>query len=522
VRYEYSGQPINLLNQETTARESNPSTAIWNTALPLADRVYPAYPAPSKNFAPRIGLAWPPESKGGFMSKLLGKDATVIRAGFSIGYDPAFYNLFLNGATAAPVVFAYSLNYLQGSYPPMPSNLTGANLQTLYAPPPGVDPRTLSQTLFGSNWLSPYAESYKFGIQRRFGNSTGLEIRYVGTEGVHQFETRNGNPLVAPYIADGFAGVLPSGVTAGVNTSCSGCNGRENASYSTIRLRDNSGHSSYNGLQTAYTVRDLAHQLTGSVAFTWSKTMDNISEVYSNNAFGAVVQAQDPWNTNSGERALSNNNVPEALSINLSWNMPWLKGTTNWYNRVAGGWTIGAFEIWQAGRPMQPLQANTAANPLEDAASTSLIGGSDALRPFLANPSAPLGTVGEFMPNGTLVNLANTSQQVAFNSVHWIYNNLAADQYFGTPFGVARNILQGPPLQQLNLSIYKNFGVTERIKLQIRAEATNAFNHVSYQIPNLNADSGTATTFMNSTYVENTVSSQEPPRIIRLGVRIIF
>jgi outer membrane receptor protein involved in Fe transport len=523
VRYEYSGQPINLLNQETTARETNPATAIWNTSLPLADRVYPSYPAPSKNLAPRIGFAWSPDFKDGFLGKLVGgQDSTVVRGGFSMAYDPAFYNLFLNAATAAPVVFAYSLNYLQGSYPAMPANITGASLQTLYAPPPGVDPRTLSQTLFAPNFLAPYSESYTLGIQRRYGNSMGLEVRYVGTEGVHEFATRNGNPLVAPYVQDGFANVLPAGVTPGVNTSCSGCNGRANANYSTIRLRDNSAHSSYNGLQVAYTIHNLASQLTSSFAFTWSKTMDNISEVYSNNAFGAIVTAQNPFNPDSGERALSNNNVPEALTINLSWNMPWLKGTTKWYNRVGGGWTIGAFEIYQAGRPMQPLQANTAANPLEDAAATSLIGGSDALRPFLANPQAPIRTVGEFLPNGTLVNLANTSQAVSFSSVHWIYNTLAADQYFGTPFGIGRNILQGPPTQQLNLSIYKNIAISERVRLQIRAEATNAFNHVSYQIPNLNVDSGTATTFMNSTYVENTVGSSVPPRIIKLGVKMIF
>jgi outer membrane receptor protein involved in Fe transport len=522
VRYEYSGQPINLLNQETVGRESNPATAIWDTALPLADRVYPSYPAPSKNVAPRIGFAWSPESKGGFMSKLLGQDATVIRGGFSMAYDPAFYNLFLNAATAAPVVFAYSLNYATGTYPGMPSNITGASLQSLYAPPPGVDPRTLSQSLFAPNFLSPYSESYTLGIQRMVGSKMGLEVRYVGTEGVHQFATRNGNPLVLPYVQNGFSKVLPPGVVPELNPSCSACNGRVNANYSTIRLRDNSAHSSYNGLQLAYTIHDLGHQLSSSVAFTWSKAMDNISEVYANTNFGAVVQAQDPFNTNGGERALSNNNVPEALTVNLSWNLPWLKGTSHWYDRVGGGWTIGAFEIYQAGRPMQPLQTNTAANPLEDAAATSLIGLPDALRPFLANPKAPLGTVGEFMPNGSLVNLANPSQPVAFSSVHWIYNTLAADQYFGTPFGIARNILQGPPLQQLNLSIYKNFAVTERIRLQIRAEATNAFNHVSYQIPNLYVDSGTATTFMNSTYVENTVGGPVPPRIIKLGARIIF
>jgi fibronectin type 3 domain-containing protein len=74
----------------------------------------------------------------------------------------------------------------------------------------------------------------------------------------------------------------------------------------------------------------------------------------------------------------------------------------------------------------------------------------------------------------------------------------------------------------LNLSIYKNFAITERSKIQIRAEATNALNHVSYQAPNATVDSGTATTFMNSTYVENSVGGNYTPRIIKLGARIIF
>jgi len=521
IRYEYSGQPINLLNQETVPRESNPATAIWNTSLPLTDRVYPSYPAPSKNFAPRIGLAWTPQHNGGFIGKLLGQQATVVRAGFAIAYDPAFYNLFLNAATAAPVVFAYTLNYSNGSYPPMPSDITGANLQKLYAPPPGVDPRTLNQTLFAPNFLNPYSESYTFGIQRMIGSHMGLEMRYVGTQAVHQFATRNGNPYIAGFANNGFANVLPSGVTPGVNTSCSTCNGRENPNYAVIRLRDNSAHASYNGLQLAYTIRDLANQLTMSTAFTWSKAMDNISEVYTFTSSGSIVLAQDPFNTNSGERALSNNDIPLALSVNLSWTMPWLKGTSHWYDRVAGGWTIGAFEVAQSGRPMTVLQQSLTVNPLEDAAAVAFVGGSSELRPFLSNPSAPLGTVGEYMPNGTLVNLANTSQQVSPSSVHWIYNTLAADQHFGTPFGVARNTLTGPMLQYLNLSIYKNFSVTERWKLQLRAEATNALNHVNYPIPNLNVDSGTATTFLNPTYGEES-ASLAPPRILRLGARIIF
>lgn len=515
LRYEYSGQPINILNQETTARESSSSTAIWNTALPLADRTYPKLPAPSKNFAPRIGLAWTPQHSDGFFGKLLGQNATVIRSGFSIAYDPAFYNLFLNAATAAPVVFAYSLS---GNFPPMPANIVGANLQSIYAPPAGVDPRTLSQTLFAGGFEDPYSESYTLGIQRMFGAHMGLEVRYVGTEGVHLFATRDGNPYVSGFLSNGFADVLPPGVTPAVNTTCSACNGRLNPNYGVIRLRDNSGHSSYNGLQMAYTIRDLFNQLTMSTSFTWSKTMDNISEVYSFTGSGSVVLAQDPFNTGAGERGLSNNNVPEALTISASWTMPWLKGSSHWYNRVAGGWTIGAFEVAQAGRPLTPIQNNLNVNTNEDSADDSFIGGGASLRPFLANSSASINSVGEFL-NGTLVNLNNTSQAVSLSSVHWIYNNTAADKYFGTPFGVGRNVMTGPMLQQLNLSIYKDFAVTERLRFQIRAEATNAFNHVNYPNPTTAVD---VSTFMNVTAGEAGVTTTAPPRIFRLGAKIIF
>jgi len=522
LRYEYSGQPINLLNQETVARENNAQTAIWNSALPLTARTYPSYPAPSKDFAPRIGMAWTPSSSGsGFLSRLLGNRATVLRAGFAIAWDPAFYNLFLNGATAAPVVFAYTLNYNTGSYPPMPSDITGANLQKLYSPPAGVDPRTLAQTLFASNFKNPYSESYTFGIQRQFGSRTGIEIRYVGTQGVDQFATRNGNPYVAGFVNNGFANVLPAGVAPGTNPNCAACNGRVNPAYNVIRLRDNSAHSSYNGLQTAYTIRNLANQLTLTSAFTWSKTMDNISEVYTFTGSGSIVLAQDPFNVGSGERGLSNNNVPLAFSLTATWNLPWLKGTSHWYERTFGGWTISAFEVAQAGRPMTVLQANTNLNVMEDAAAVALVGGSAELRPFLASPGAPLGSVGEFL-NGALVNFANPSQQASFSSVHWIVNNLAADKYFGTPFGVPRNTLTGPMLQQLNLAIYKSFAVRENLHLQIRAEAINAFNHVNHPLPNLNVDVGTATTFLNPTYQEASAFGNTPPRIIRLGARIVF
>src|SRR5262249_54440958 len=101
VRYENTGQPVNTLNQLTTRREQDPNTAIWRQNLPLNVRTVPNVPTDTNNIAPRIGFAYTPR----FWKGLLGEDATVVRGGYSIAYDPGFYNILLNVSTSTPTVF---------------------------------------------------------------------------------------------------------------------------------------------------------------------------------------------------------------------------------------------------------------------------------------------------------------------------------------------------------------------------------------------------------------------------------
>jgi len=518
LRYEYSGQPINLLNRYTVARESNPATAIWDTTLPLDQRTYPVVPASYLNFAPRVGFAWSPSKRDGFLGQLLGQDQTVVRGGFAISYDPSFYNLMLNAQTNSPVVYAYTLS----SGVAEPSNITGANLQTLFAPPKGADPRTLNQTLFSKNFKSPYSESFSLGIQRRIGSNMGFEVRVVRTRAVAQFASRDGNPRIDTYINNGFASVVPAGVSPTTSSTCSICNGRIVPNFGNIRIRDNSGQSSYNGLQTTYNVRNLYNQLSLGASYTWSKTMDNVSEAYSfNTTSGSILLAQDPFNVTSGEKARSNNNIPQAFSLNLTWQTPWLRNSHSWYGRLAGGWSVGMFDVWQSGRPFTISQQSTTANVLSDSTFNGAFAGYDTVRPFLSNPNAPANTVGQFNSAGQLV-LYGTSTVVAPSAVHFIYNNLAADKAFGTPFGIGRNTQTGPRYQRADLSIYKTFSITERLKLQIRGEAQNAFNHTTLPIPSPYPEQPT---FLNITAGENTGSGSSltaGPRIIRLGAKITF
>jgi hypothetical protein len=408
----------------------------------------------------------------------------------------------------------------------MQSDISGGTLAQVFTPPTGTDPRTLNQTLFGGNFHHPYSLSFSLGLQRRVGNNMGLEIRYVRTRAIGQFATRNGNPYISGYLNNGFAAVVPSGLTPTTSSTCLNCNGRIVPRYSTLRIRDNSGSSTYDGLQTRYDVRNLAHQLTVGASYTFSKTIDNVSEVFDFstgiNSAGSIVLAQNPFDVVKGERGLSNNHVPHALGFDATWDIPGWRNSSKWYGRIVGGWSLGVFEVWQAGRPMTVYQG-ICCNTISDTATNNFIQGYDTARPFLANPKAPLQSVGFFNSSGALVSYTNRSQAVQFSDVHWIYNNLDADKALGSPFGVSRNSQTGPRYQRADISLFKAFSVTERLKLSLRMDARNIFNHVAYPLPNLQIDSGTATTFLDPTWGDlSATNSNRVPRIIQLGARVSF
>ena len=75
VRYEYTGQPINILNQISTERETNPATAFYNPALPLSVRTVPTVKADKNNSLPHASAL----HTRLISDEILGEDATVIR-----------------------------------------------------------------------------------------------------------------------------------------------------------------------------------------------------------------------------------------------------------------------------------------------------------------------------------------------------------------------------------------------------------------------------------------------------------
>ena len=145
-------------------------------------------PVDKNNWAPRLGFAWSPRTgNGGFSRLLFGEnDATVLRGGFSIAYEPAFYNILLNVSTSAPTVFLNQINNrlddpataineaIAAPTFRLPSNPTGDVVRSAlgsFLQRNTFDPRLLAQTTVGDDFHAPYSRHPTASQQKQRGGS---------------------------------------------------------------------------------------------------------------------------------------------------------------------------------------------------------------------------------------------------------------------------------------------------------------------------------------------------------------
>jgi len=566
VRYEYTGQPVNQLNELTVARESDPATAFYRQSLPIEARTFPRVKADKNNFAPRLGFAWSPDSGGGFLKTLLGQNsATVIRGGFSMAYDPAFYNIFLNISSSAPAVFLDTIAGTAASPAPgLPSNPIGSAVRTAAAARlrrNTFDPRLLVQTTIGSDFRSPYSLQYSFGIQRQINSSNVFEIRYVGNRGRGLFQTVNRNPnyanLYNGFSAGGFnfpsfRSLLGDAPPPQVCTNDpatpdneGACNGRLLPGRGLIRSRENTANSQYDSLQSRYNGRFLNKDLNFGASYTFSKALDNASEIFS---FGESAISQNVFDIEGGERSFSGFDRRHAFSMNFIYQVPVYKSQNGFLGKLLGGFQINGTYNLASGRRYTPSQFfNTFIPSYQDQGFGNTFLGFDNLRPFLGNRDADIRLIGITSIDAQLAGLtANTSPTgfyslnefnttgnavpVTPNDVRFIFNGPGAALRFGTPFGnTPRNSVLGPTLNQMNLGVFKTTNITEKVKIQLRAEAFNVLNHPNSGF-GVAAESSLPDIFLEDAGIRGTPGTgfadkretELSSRRVQFGLRIIF
>ena len=585
LTWSYYGQPENLFHDLTVARETNPATAFWRPDIPLQFRTSPELSAVKNSFGPSIGFAYSPQWGG----SITGHGKTVIRGGYRLLYDPPFYNIYLNIANSAPVVFLQSF---QGSTltPNMilPSQPFGPNVRAEVANQlqTGVfDPRTNVETNVANNFGPDRVHTWNLGIERELSKNSAVEVRYVGNHATDLFQTVNGNPIVDSSIPGGQsfpvgpnpfapAGVQPctsSSILLGPGQTLNPALGRVNCDAGILLTRNNGGFSNYNGVQAEFRANNLFKQLTMRLGYTYSRNLDNVSEIFS--TFGAgnsLAFAQNPFNNGSGEYSFSGLDIPHQVSLLFTEEVPFLKEQHGVVGHILGGWSLSGNYVWASGQRYTPVQFGAEAAVSQAIQGTDPydinwilnVAGTDLARPFVGSLNAPASTVGIFAgdacnffasdPTAAACSLAPTTlislnaangsgagvgldannnpiPAVTVNSdqVRYILNGLTAQTVFGTPFGARRNLSQDAPFNVFNAALFKNIKVTEHASFEFRATLLNALNHASFRsIDPVLEDAGVTpapfTGFGDPSVTDDAPGGALGNRIIKVGLTFRF
>ena len=271
LRYEYMSVPVGERSQKLNIAASVPG---------LIDFSEPK--APTRNYAPRIGIAWSPGTSGN----------TSIRAGFGMGYDVLYDNI---GILALPPQLSQTVDYpftpvvsgflAKGGIPPGSSGVT--NFTSVAAQ------RAATAAHIPVNIVDPVAVDWNVGVQHSFGKNYTAELRYLGTHGYHLDvqERINRRAIVGStqYLPTYFT--APSQATLNAlpyvlgGNGTPGVNGLADQSsfvpaYATAGFTSNivqdtpAGSSIYHGMAFQLT-RRFAHGLSLNGAWTWSHVEDN-------------------------------------------------------------------------------------------------------------------------------------------------------------------------------------------------------------------------------------------------------
>jgi hypothetical protein len=532
LTWTYYGQPENLFHTITTKQQTGPNP-FWNPALPLSVTTFPTIPTINNSFGPSIGFAYSPQW-GGFFT---GRGKTVFRGGFRLAYDPPYYNIYINESTAAPEVFRQTFSGGAARSKPLPLVPTGPNVRASLAPflTNGVfDPRTFDQTNVKPDFGPDKVQSWSLGFERPTSKNSAVEIRYVGNHAFSQFQTVNGNPLISQLKAD-FPSLVPAGLTPCAATQQVGPGagtdiGRVNCGTGNLRTRSNGGFSNYHALQAEFRASNLFNQLLVKAAYTYSKTLDNVSEIFATAGAGNTnAISQNPLNFNGPEYSFSGLHFPQTFTITFAEQLPFFKQQRGAIGHLLGGWAISANYIQQSGQRYTPVQffSATFSNPGSTFSPNSpgdyydlrfwgAFFGFEPARPFIGSLSAPATSAGMFAGdacnlfsltgNDPLCN-GNPNQLISLSAVgasgcetaetattflcpfvpvtkdqvRFIANSFQAQQLFGTPFGNApRNIVTDAPTSIGNFSVVKRIKFNERSGFEFRTTFLNAFNHPNF------------------------------------------
>ncbi|MBD0324996.1 MAG: TonB-dependent receptor, partial [Pyrinomonadaceae bacterium] len=458
LRWEDFGTPYNALNTPAFTGLFNVDP-VTRTG-PFSERNRANHD--QNNFGPSFGIAYAPSATGGLMGRLIGEKRTVFRAGFQIGYDQFFNNIASNAQASSPNLVAASTPSTTSDGPRGLPNLSSKFPTT--APPLSA---LSGQTLIDPRLSNPYYIRWSGGLQRTLPGNMILDLAYVGTRGVHLFLTEDYNPTVPAALR-----ITPPGATTGLS-------GRRDNLQGGRSVRTNGGESIYHAGQVEVR-RRFANNLAFTGAYTWSKFLDNGSEVFgntigSNTAFQAIPTAFAP-NGLRNERSYSNFDRPHRASFTYVYELPWFREQRGAIGHILGGFQLAGVTTFESGEPFSVFN-NVDADAIGGALDRPLR--NPINNNVRAVPNVATATVNPCnVAVGATYYLNPEAGNACINPSQAEYVGLLAGSGI---FGNApRNSERTPGINNTNLNITKRTRISENTRLEFRAELYNVFNHPQF------------------------------------------
>jgi len=448
-------------------------------------------PTRHNNFAPRLGFAYSPHASNGFLGKLVGGSGqTSIRGAWGV-YFTSFENRILEQESGdAPYGYWWGPSYLPNFTNPYVVRTSGVNEGQRFpvpVPPLNVsvnnpdtslnwaqfEPLGSSPAFFHDNRL-PYAEDYNFSLERQFGSATLLSVSYVGTQSHRLLGTVEANPsnpalcmsLISagcgPNAEDAGPFQTPTGpvytVRGPYNSAVNGLNGPTEA-FASDGYMATMANSNYNALEV--TLRRTLGRAEFLLGYTYSKSLDNAS----GNGLGQGDNI-NPINP-SITKALSAFNVAQNFVVSYSYRLPFDKLAGP--KRLTNGWAINGITRFASGFPVYVLETD----------DHSMLGtGGTGQGNDIDEPNRALGSLNFKNPRTeVLPSSGQPGQNPYFNT------GLFSLEPVGQLGNSSRRFFGGPGWNNFDLSLTKEVHLTESMRMEIRAEFFNAWNHAQFGGP---------------------------------------
>jgi hypothetical protein len=472
LRYDISTPPTESQNRTSTFVPGVQSTVVPSAPLGM---LYPGDKGVPRGIvdlrmhhvSPRVGIVWDP----------FGDGKTAVRAGAGVFYGSVSGNEWNQPSAAQPFAVRQtfsSITSLTNVYGNPASFPNGDPFPYTYNPKsPRFLPAASVETI-AQNYQWPLTYQINAAIERQLPGQVSVTTAYVSSLS-HDlpFAVDANNPAYA----------------AGASTSQASINARrpyDPGVLGQVIYIGSNQTSSYHSLQISAR-RPLTHNLMLNGFYVLSKSF------WSSAASGISISTAQDYNAMWEERGPSDVDRRHMASISGVWNVDYYRGSNFILKEVANGWSISSIITLNSGTP---FSISTGTDKNFDSYSND--------RPNLVS-----GTNAFLDPHRS----RDVSRNAWFNTLAFTPNGPGLGIGPGGADGnTPRDYLRAPGYRDVDLGIFRDISFEGGIKLQVRGEATNAFNLVSLNGPTASLASSS----------DGHITSAASPRLIQIGLRLTF